>query len=65
MTSINPKCASVSGGNTLTLNINIDDVTAGYLKHLTVGFQRRLRKDASNTINKKEIKNQLGSENFD
>lgn len=38
MTSIEPKCASVEGGTELTLNINIDELTASYLKHLTVGF---------------------------
>ena len=38
MTSIEPKCASVGGGTTLTLSINIDDLTSKYLKHLTVGF---------------------------
>ncbi|KAL4436169.1 hypothetical protein ABPG74_018153 [Tetrahymena malaccensis] len=46
MTSIEPKCASVEGGTELTLHIQIDDLTASYLKHLTVGFQSRSKKEA-------------------
>ena len=39
LTSINPKCGSVTGGTELTLLINIDEVTASNLFHLTIGFQ--------------------------
>ena len=39
LTSINPKSGSVQGGSTLTLLINIDDVTAANLYNLTIGFQ--------------------------
>lgn len=39
LTSINPKCGSVTGGTELTLLINIDEVTAQNLFHLTIGFQ--------------------------
>ena len=38
MTSLEPRCASIEGGTELTLNINIDEKTAKYLKHLTIGF---------------------------
>jgi hypothetical protein len=38
LTSINPKCGSVKGGTELTLLINIDEVTASNLFHLTIGF---------------------------
>jgi len=38
MTSLEPRCASIEGGTELTLMINIDDITAKYLKQLTVGF---------------------------
>lgn len=50
MTSIEPKCASVQGGTDLLLYINIDDLTASYLKHLTVGFQLRSKKDTRNRL---------------
>lgn len=39
LTSINPKCGSVKGGTELALLINIDEVTAQNMFHLTVGFQ--------------------------
>ena len=52
MTAIDPKCASVKGGNLLELSVNIDDLTASYLKHLTVGFQRRVKREE-----KKELTN--------
>lgn len=42
--SIYPKCASINGGTTLILNVNIDDLTSKYLKHLNVGFQPRSKK---------------------
>lgn len=38
LTSINPKCGSVSGGTTLTLLINIDDATAKDLNNIKIGF---------------------------
>ena len=38
LTSINPKCGSVSGGTTLTLLINIDEDTARGLQNLKIGF---------------------------
>jgi hypothetical protein len=38
LTSINPKCGGVTGGTTLTLLINIDEVTAQYLYNLKIGF---------------------------
>ncbi len=38
LTSINPKSGSVVGGTELTLLINIDEVTASNLFHLTIGF---------------------------
>ncbi|EGR29393.1 rcc1 family hect domain protein, putative [Ichthyophthirius multifiliis] len=60
MTSIEPKCASVEGGTLLALNINIDDLTASYLKYLTVGFQQRLRKDTIN-IQQNSTKNKKNS----
>mmetsp|Transcript_23440 Transcript_23440/g.17899 ORF Transcript_23440/g.17899 Transcript_23440/m.17899 type:complete len:113 (+) Transcript_23440:695-1033(+) len=49
LTSINPKCGSVVGGTELTLLINIDEVTATNLFHLTIGFQpkRILPRDPS------------------
>lgn len=43
--SLYPKCASVEGGTTLMLNINIDDKTSSYMKHLNVGFQPRMKKE--------------------
>jgi hypothetical protein len=39
LTQITPKSGSVKGGTELTLLINIDEVTAQNLFHLTVGFQ--------------------------
>jgi hypothetical protein len=36
--SILPKSGSVSGGTEVTLAINIDDVTAGSIQNLNVGF---------------------------
>jgi hypothetical protein len=38
LTSINPKCGSVTGGTTLTLLINIDDATAKDLNNMKIGF---------------------------
>jgi hypothetical protein len=43
-----PKCASVEGGTSLVLNINIDDKTASYMKHLNIGFQPKSKKDKDN-----------------
>ena len=38
LTSINPKCGSVTGGSTLTLLINIDEVTAAANLNIMIGF---------------------------
>jgi hypothetical protein len=38
LTTINPKCGSVSGGTKLTLGINIDEVTASSIETLKIGF---------------------------
>jgi len=54
MTSIEPKCASVEGGTELILNINIDDLTASYLKHLTVGFQARSKREPKKNVVEKK-----------
>lgn len=43
MTQINPKQASIEGGTELQLSINLDDLTFSFLKHLTVGFQKKQR----------------------
>ncbi|CAK72743.1 unnamed protein product (macronuclear) [Paramecium tetraurelia] len=44
ISSLYPKCASIQGGTTLIININIDDLTASYMKHLNIGFQPRNKK---------------------
>jgi hypothetical protein len=41
LTTINPKCGSVSGGTKLTLGINIDEVTAQSVETLKIGFQAK------------------------
>lgn len=46
MKSLEPKCASIHGGTELLIYMDIDSVTTKYLKYLTVGFQKRIRKDA-------------------
>lgn len=38
LTTINPKCASVTGGSNITLGITIDEVTASSLDILKIGF---------------------------
>jgi hypothetical protein len=38
LTTINPKCGSVSGGSNITLGINIDEQTASSLDVLKIGF---------------------------
>ncbi len=38
LSSITPKCGSVSGGTELTLFIDMDEETATDLFHLTIGF---------------------------
>eukprot|EP00825_Cyclidium_porcatum_P046805 TRINITY_DN745_c0_g1_i2.p1 TRINITY_DN745_c0_g1~~TRINITY_DN745_c0_g1_i2.p1 ORF type:complete len:1060 (+),score=235.51 TRINITY_DN745_c0_g1_i2:76-3255(+) len=45
MKSIEPKCASIQGGTELIIYMDIDNVTTQYLKYLTVGFQKRVRKE--------------------
>lgn len=45
METVYPKCASVEGGTTLTVNINIDEKTSAVMKHLNIGFQPRTKKD--------------------
>jgi hypothetical protein len=54
VSSVFPKCASVEGGTTLLLCINIDDKTASYMKHLTIGFQPRTKKEKDAPIKKKD-----------
>lgn len=54
LTSINPKSGSVQGGSTLTLLINIDDVTATNISSVTIGFQP---KKLSQNQSKKNIEN--------
>lgn len=44
LTSINPKCASITGGTNATLLINIDEVTAQNLQYLKIGFQPKKSK---------------------
>ena len=44
LTSVNPKCGSVVGGSTVTLSIEIDDVTAQCLQQLKIGFQPKAKK---------------------
>jgi len=39
LTSINPKCGGIQGGTTLTLLVNIDEVTAQTIQSLKIGFQ--------------------------
>jgi len=38
LTSVTPKCASITGGTNATLLINIDEVTAQNLQYLKIGF---------------------------
>lgn len=45
VSTLYPKCASVEGGTTLILSINIDDKTAAYMKHLSIGFQPRSKRE--------------------
>ena len=44
LTSIAPKSGSVIGGSEVVLSINLDDVTAGSIQNLTVGFQPKPKK---------------------
>lgn len=44
LTSLNPKSGSVKGGSEVTLFIDLDEVTAGSIQNLTVGFQPRGKK---------------------
>lgn len=41
LTSVLPKCGSVSGGTQVTLSINIDESTAACLQDLKIGFQAK------------------------
>ncbi|KRW99588.1 Regulator of chromosome condensation 1/beta-lactamase-inhibitor protein II [Pseudocohnilembus persalinus] len=52
VSSIEPKCAKISGGTKMNLAISIDELTASYLKQLIVGFQKKpaKSKDASTII---------------
>ena len=47
MQSIDPKNASVKGGTPMELLINIDPLTFQYLKHLSVGFQKKKKEEHS------------------
>ena len=55
VTSVFPKCASVEGGTTLVLSISINDKTSSYMKHLTIGFQPRTKKEKDALTKKKEM----------
>jgi len=39
--SMNPKCASIKGGLSLTMDLNIDPVTVSKINVFTIGFQAR------------------------
>lgn len=39
LTSVNPKCGSVSGGTEITLGFDIDEQTAQCLQDLKIGFK--------------------------
>ena len=39
LTAVFPKCSSVKGGTTVTLNTNIDEETASFLKDLKIGLR--------------------------
>jgi len=41
LTTINPKCGSVTGGSNITLQINIDEQTAASMDVLKIGFQAK------------------------
>lgn len=38
LTSLSPKSGGIAGGTTLTLLINMDDVTAQLIQNLKIGF---------------------------
>lgn len=39
LTQVFPKCGSVKGGTTVTLNTNIDEETAKFLQDLKIGLR--------------------------
>jgi hypothetical protein len=64
LTSINPKCGGIQGGTSLTLLINIDDVTAQSIQNLRIGFQPK--KGSMNPDNSKNsIENGQNSHRLD
>jgi hypothetical protein len=54
LTSINPKCGDIQGGTTITLLVNIDEVTASTIQNLKIGFQPRKNLSIENSKNSLE-----------
>jgi hypothetical protein len=44
LSGLNPKSGSVTGGSDLTMNLELDEVTASVIQNLVVGFQPKAKK---------------------